>query len=267
MNKFITKHRAEIAGVLSGFDRMVFRGTLRSLSYPEGMKHYLWVNQVRLTDFGAHVHRVSERLKDACSAKADALRRPVQYLPSSADDKEALARAIATRDGIDEGLVCLLSCVEPCRTFEVYRNRGTHRLELVSRTRKCLFLYQYWMHPEFGFLNARIQTWFPFAIQVCLNGREWLARQMDHVGLRYVRRDNCFPWVAGWGRAQRLLAAQRRMPWPHRLDRIARALNPVHGEMFRTFPVRYYWMTYVQPVTPYTQSVEDRPGELPGLLR
>jgi hypothetical protein len=113
----------------------------------------------------------------------------------------------------------------------------------------------------------RIQTWFPFAIQVCLNGREWLARQMDHVGLRYVRRDNCFPWVAGWGRAQRLLAAQRRMPWPHRLDRIARALNPVHGEMFRTFPVRYYWMTYVQPVTPYTQSVEDRPGELPGLLR
>jgi hypothetical protein len=169
MHKFITKHQAEIAGVLSGFDRMVFRGTLQSLSYPEGMKHYLWVNQVRLTDFGAHVQRVSERLKDACSAQADALRRPVQYLTSSADDKEALARAIAARDGIDEGLVCLLSCVEPCRTFEVYRNRGTHRLELVSRTRKCLFLYQYWMHPEFGFLNARIQTWFPFAVQVCLN--------------------------------------------------------------------------------------------------
>ena len=28
-------------------------------------------------------------------------------------------------------------------------------------------------------MNARIQTWFPFRIQICLNGREWLARQMD----------------------------------------------------------------------------------------
>jgi hypothetical protein len=244
MHKFITKHCDEIAGVLSGFDRVVFRGTLRSLSYPDGMMHYLWAHQVRLTDFGTHVQRVSERLKEACRARADALGRPVQYLTSGADDKEALARAIAARDGIDEGLVCLLSCVEPCRTFEVYRNRETHRLELVSRTRKCLFLYQYWMHPEFGFLNARIQTWFPFAVQVCLNGREWLARQMDRVGLPYVRRDNCLPWVADWARAQRLLDTQRRTPWPRRLDRIAQALNPVHGELFRAFPVRYYWTTY-----------------------
>jgi len=100
------------------------------------------------------------------------------------------------------------------------------------------------VHPEFGFLHARIQTWCPFPVQVCLNGREWLARQMDRVGLQYVRRDNCFPWVADWARAQRLLDAQRRTPWPRRLDRIARGLNPVHGEMFRAFPVRYYWTTY-----------------------
>jgi|SRR3989442_9431506 hypothetical protein len=34
--------REEIAGVLSGFDRLVFRGTLRSINYPEGMMGYLW---------------------------------------------------------------------------------------------------------------------------------------------------------------------------------------------------------------------------------
>ncbi len=244
MDKFITKHRDEIAGVLSGFDRVVFRGTLRSLSYPKGMMAYLWANQVRLTDFGGHVLQVSESLKHACRAKAEALGRPMQYLPSAAESKEELARAIAAREGIKDGLVCLLSCVEPCRTFEVYRNRETHRLELVSRTRKCLFLYQYWMHPEFGFMNARIQTWFPFSVQVCLNGREWLARQMERVGMKYVRQDNCFPWVEHWGRAQRLLAGQLKTPWPQWLDRIARELNPVQGQMFRTFPVRYYWTTY-----------------------
>ena len=193
MHEFITKHRDEIAGVVSGFDRMVFRGWLRSLSYPEGMKHYLWANQVRLVDSGPHVQEVSAGVKAAVQERAEALQRPVHYLASATEDKEALARAIAVRDGIDDGLVCLLTCVEPCQTFEVYRNRDRRRLELVVRTRKCLFLYQYWIHPEFGFMNARIQTWFPFTVQVCLNGREWLARQMDRAGLPYVRHDNCFP--------------------------------------------------------------------------
>ena len=161
MNKFIMKYQDAISGVLSGYDRIVFRGSLRSLNYPEGMKHYLWATQVRLVEFGVHVHQVSERLKAAVRGQAEAMRRPDHYLDSASTDKEQFARAIAARDGIREGLVCLLGCVEPCRTFEVYRNRESHRLELVARTRKCLFLYQYWMDPEFGFLNARIQTWFP----------------------------------------------------------------------------------------------------------
>ena len=70
------------------------------------------------------------------------------------------------------GLVCVLTCVEPCRTFEIYRDRDTKQLHLQPRVRKCLFLYHYTVHPVFGFLNTRIQTWFPFSIQICLNGRE-----------------------------------------------------------------------------------------------
>jgi hypothetical protein len=37
MQEFIAKHKEEIAEVLSCFDRLVFRGTLRSISYAEGM--------------------------------------------------------------------------------------------------------------------------------------------------------------------------------------------------------------------------------------
>jgi hypothetical protein len=50
--------------------------------------------------------------------------------------------------------------------------------------------------------NARIQTWFPFNIQIGLNGREWLARQMDREGLRYQQQENCFPWIENYPRAQ-----------------------------------------------------------------
>src|SRR5216684_8752514 len=41
MKEFIARHAQGIAGVLSGFDRLVFRGTLRPISYPEGMMGYL----------------------------------------------------------------------------------------------------------------------------------------------------------------------------------------------------------------------------------
>ena len=33
MHEFIARHQEQIVGVLSGFDRLVFRGTLRSVAY------------------------------------------------------------------------------------------------------------------------------------------------------------------------------------------------------------------------------------------
>ncbi len=190
MKEFIAKHRHEITGVLSGFDRLVFRGTLRSLSHVNGMQMYLAMNKVLLKEFGRHVQQVSEQLKQASLAQAGQLQRPIQYLVSSQTNKEALAREIAARDGIGRGLICIFTAVELCRSFEVYRNREKQRLELVPRWRKCLFLYHYSIHPRWGFMHARIQSWFPFSIQVCLNGREWLGRQMQSAGLQFVQHDN-----------------------------------------------------------------------------
>ena len=244
VQQFIAKHQDEIAGVLSGFDRLVLRGTLRSIAYAEGMHQYLWNNQVLLKDFGSHVEQVSQRLKAASLGEAKAAGRPVRYLASAEVSKEDIARRIAADDGITHGPVCVLTSVEPCRTFEIYRNRDTKHLELQPRVRKCLFLYHYAVHPVFGFLNARIQTWFPFSIQICLNGREWLARQMDAVGLSYLRHDNCFPWVEDWPRAQHLLDQQLTVEWPALLDGIARTLNPIHDEIFQARPTTYYWTTY-----------------------
>ena len=44
----------------------------------------------------------------------------------------------------------------------------------------------------------RLQTWFPFTVHVGMNGREWLARQMDQSRHWLTqRRDNCFAWNRG----------------------------------------------------------------------
>ncbi len=119
MQQFIAKHQDQIAGVLSGFDRLVLRGTLRSIAYSQGMSQYLWSNQILLKDFGSHVEQVSERLKAASLAEVVAAGRPVRYLASSTVSKEKIARRIAAEDGMTGGPVCVLTCVEPCRTFQI----------------------------------------------------------------------------------------------------------------------------------------------------
>ena len=182
MGPFIQRHEDNVTGVLSGLDRLVLRGTLRTLSYTAGMMNFLYEIGVLLKEFGGYVERTTKQLRAACYEMAQKLDRPVIYLPSSQPSKEALAQQIAARDAVSGGLICLLSCVEPCLSYEIRRDREQQRLVLEPRQRKCLHIYHYWIDPVFGFMSARLQTWFPFTIQICLNGREWLARQLGVCG-------------------------------------------------------------------------------------
>lgn len=65
MKRFIQRFSDKITGILSGFDRLVLRGTLRSIAYPKGMMHLLWNKQVLLKDFGAYAQTVTEELHAA----------------------------------------------------------------------------------------------------------------------------------------------------------------------------------------------------------
>lgn len=244
MKEFIARYGGLLQGVVSGWDRLVLRGSLRALSFVGGMRQYLWEEQVLLKDFGSHVEQISRRLKEASVEEARRLGRPVRYLPSSKVSKEEIAQAWARERPNQYGLLGVMTGVEGCRSFEVHRNREARQLELVVRWRKCLFLYHYWQHPVFGMMSARIQSWFPFPIQVCLNGRAWLAEQMKAAGLRFARADNCFVWVEDFVRAQKLAQQQLRMRWVPMLREIRQALNPLHEEMFQRFRVNYYWSTY-----------------------
>jgi hypothetical protein len=241
MLSFLTRFAAVVRGVLCGFDRLFFCGALRRLSYVRGLQHYLWENGVRFQDFGRHSREVSERLEEASLREARRLGREVLYLNSAQHSKEDVARRIAERDRIRGGLICVLRSVDPCMSFDVHKNYRTRKLEIGYRQRKCVHLYHYQIHPVFGFMHARIQTWFPFRIYVCLNGREWLARQMDRARLHYVRRDNTFTWLEDLDRAQALFDQQLRADWSGLLGGLARSLNPAHAEIFAKFPVGYYW--------------------------
>jgi hypothetical protein len=241
VKSFVQTLAGLVLGVLSGFDRLMFRGYLRQLSYPGGMQCYCNFNGVKLTEFKAHAQRQTERLIEASQAEAQRSGRPIQYLASPQLRKEDVARKIAERDGITDGLVAVFRCVEPCASFTLRGNGGTKKLEFRPEVRKCLHLYHYYQHPVFGFLYARVQTWLPYTIQVGLNGREWLARQLDAAGLDYRRHDNCLTWVEDLPRAQRLLDGQLRARWPQLLDAVRARVHPCHPELLGKLRADYYW--------------------------
>jgi hypothetical protein len=241
MLPFLTKFAAVVRGVLSGFDRLFFCGTLRRLSHCRGLQNYLWAQRIPYKDFAAHSVEVSARLEQASLRLAQELGREVRYLNSAQYRKEDIAREIAARDHVRSGLICVLRSVDPCMSFQINKNHRTGKLEIHYRQRKCLHLYHYQIHPVFGFMHARIQTWFPFRVYVCLNGREWLARQLDQAKLHYVRRDNTFTWLEDVAQAQALLDRQIHTDWPSLLGGLAEALNPAHADLFAKYPCRYYW--------------------------
>jgi hypothetical protein len=244
VERFIAQFADLIIGTLCGFDRLVFRGHLRRIIYPAGMRLFLSVRGIRFKAFREFMVQTTDRLQQVAEATVRKQGRPVRYLESSKDDKEAIAREIARTDDIRQGLIALLTCVEPCHTFKLGSNPQTGAREIRKKFGRCLHHYYYVIDPVFGFMNARIQTWFPFSIQICINGREWLARQMDHAGLTYERRDNCFVRISDFTQAQRLMDRQLRASWPGLLNRIACLLNPLHDDIFQDFPVNYYWSVY-----------------------
>lgn len=240
MKGFIERHRDRIFGMVSGFDRLLLRGTLRSISYVDGLKRFLGARSILLKDFGEFANRCTAQIvahaeKIACDA-----RRPYIYLKSSSIRKEDYAREIAERDQIERGLVCVLYAVEPCMSFDIHRNREEKRLQLVSRQRKCRFFYFYFVDREFGLMHIRLQCWIPFEVQVCLNGHSYLGRQMEREGIPFEQRNNAFTFIGNIPRAQALFDRLNTRNWPKTLSRLSHRVNPLlQGLLTGVFD--YYW--------------------------
>jgi DNA-binding MarR family transcriptional regulator len=239
---FLDKFGAHVTGVLSGFDRLRLRGTLRMLFDPRLFELYLGCCHVMIKSFKRFSEKLTQRVRAAAYESFERAGRPIEYLRSAEISKEDLARQIAQRDGITEGRVVLFSALEPCLSYKVRGQRETKEIHMALETCKCTHLYHYYMHPVFGLMHVRVQTWFPYTLDVCLNGREWLSRQMDEHGIGYRQQENCFVWVEDAAKAQDLLDAQLRTDWPQALDALLEEVHPLHREI--TAPLahlKYYW--------------------------
>jgi hypothetical protein len=240
MKKFLQRHGEQILGVLSGFDRIRLRGALRLLQTAGGVVSWLQQRGWPLESFVDVAESMTKRLCRRTEQLAEEAGRKVIYLAEKTD-KEDLVQAIRQEQGVaDNGLVAVLSAVEPVASYTQYRSKTTSFLR--RGMRKCKHYYFYWEDGRFGLCHVRLATWFPFDCHILLNGREWLARQLDAEGIGYLRRDNCFIGIEDFARAQRLADGQPRLPWPGQLNRLLRRAHPLHAEFFGgDAAIDYYW--------------------------
>jgi len=247
MDTFQSIHQDSIIGTLTTFDRMIFKGHL-TMFYPNGaFGRFLNRQGILLKDFKPYVETVSGKIKQHVEELAIQSGRPFRYLESAmtakkGQSKEGLAQQIAREDNVQEGLICVFSTLEPCSTFTVRGNHASHKLEVVRRQSKCLHYYFYYLDAELVFIHVRLQSWFPFQMQVYVNGRECLARYLDQQGIAYERYDNTFTRIDNLEAAHSFCEKFSHFEWPQVLNALANRVNPILNTIQAAGFGSYYWV-------------------------
>jgi hypothetical protein len=239
MNAFLQRFECFVAGVLHGFDRLRFRGSKRQLCHVAGMMSWLGAMRILLKDFKLWARDTTLSVCQQIEGPAEEAGL-YRYLNNSQDSKEETALRMAAEQKRTEGLIAVLGCVEPCQVMQVRGNPQTKMLELRVELAKCKHYYHYYLDARYGLRYTRLQSWFPFTMHIGLNGRDWLAKQLDRAGIAYRKKDNCFPWLADFQAAQKLADRQLTTDWPALLTRWAQQSNPLEKTLLAC-PVPYYW--------------------------
>ena len=259
----MAKHQKDVMGILHSFDRIRLQGSLRYLYCPDVFLEYLSKAKVLLKNFKDFATGLTAEVCADAAELARSLGRPFLYLNSTAIGKEETTCEIIQRDGIKEGLVAVFRCVEPCRTYKAHGNRQTKMLDLTLESGKCLHLYFYVLHPRLGLLHLRLQTWFPYLIHICINGHEWLARQMDQKDLAYRKADNRFTWIEDMTLAQELADQQLKTDWVGLCEDLRQSYHRLHEKIVAPLHgISYYWTApqteFASDILFRSQTVLDR---------
>jgi hypothetical protein len=234
-------YKDKIMGAIRGLDRIRFRGTLRWLASQRGLSTFMGHCNILLKEFSVWVEGLTAMIRQSCVSMADELGIEVRYLNSAGIDKEKLARHIANEKGITEGSICMFSVVEPCIAPMVKGNKATKKLEVTMTSRKCVWIYHYFNDLQFGFGHVRLQSWVPFNVFVCLNGRHWLERMLQDNGIDYIKDGNCFPWIEDIEAAQKIMDNQLGTDWTKLLNRLALSICPALSQVLKPLSPYYYW--------------------------
>jgi len=232
-----------VVGVTSGFDRIVFQGVIRPLMFVDGAMNFFRRRNILFVDARDWVLARTDRLVKAIDTwSRDNCGEGTTYLSSSSIRKDEAARTRQQAKGISSGLIGTWSCLERNRSYRIAYGEGAPVLKSTWAPHKHVYIYL--DHPQLGFMSVRIQTWFPYRIQIALNGREWAARQLEKTGVGFEKLTNKFLHVDDYDVLQRIFDQQLNTNWPALLDSLVPLGFPTLQETLG--PKLGYWWTLWQ---------------------
>ena len=241
MNPLIQKFPDLVKGTISGFDRIVFKGLIRPLAHVNGVIGFCHRRGILNKQYRDWMMEQSAALIEAVeSYSTRECGHPVTHIPSLHTSKEDLARTRQMAEGIDTGLLGVWSCVESGSSYRAAFCADSGFPQLRRRWAPCKHLYFYFDDSRLGFMNVRLQTWFPYHIQVCMNGREWLRRSLMQKKVGFRRHRNKLLHIDDCTLAQEVLDAQLDARWPKLLDGFLPTVFPTMQSTLGP-DLSYYW--------------------------
>lgn len=241
MNIFLAKFKDVIKGMITGFDRIVFKGSILPISHEEGAMSFFRARRIRNSDFKRWAMEQTKLVVESAEQFARKhTGRGIDMIFSPKVRKDELARRRQQEMGLQSGVIGVWSAMETCWSYRSKYSAEIGHPQLRQDHMKCKHLYFYLDHPRYGFMNIRLQTWFPYHIQMAFNGREWLRRSLEKAGIDFVVRGNKFVHIADYVRAQRLLDRQLDTRWDRMLGGFLADVFPAQKTILGPY-LSYYW--------------------------
>jgi hypothetical protein len=239
VSSFVAKFSSLIVWALSCFDRVIFKGHL-PISRPSEFEKFVdYRLKMRRCDFlKTTAPQWSERIVDHAKHFAHEQGRLFEYRQGEVD-KDAWAKEHVRQQGVQEGLVGILCVQECCPTFKLVPGEGRPGFQVRSVPQRVL--YYYFLDKDLGLMHVRLQTWAPFTCQVYVNGHDYVARQLTQRGYGFVQQDNAFVHLDHPAETQQIANRFPKLPWPRLLERYARLVNPLLGDVLKG--LTHYWVT------------------------
>ena len=232
------RHKDQIAGLLSCYDRIIIQGTVPGWCYASGMTGYFYARQMRIFDYPKWAQPLREALRANMERVAAENGIEIEFVRSRKSfRKEDRVKEVLSKRGEHPGVVCILSAMEPCGSYKPWHDKKTHKTYLKPDDGKCLHYYVYFIDEDWGLCSLRVPTWCPFRLQFYCNGHSVVARQMSQRNIEYRVLDNAFGWIADFERAQKLADELQVKRLHRKLDGFADRYCPV----VKQFELNYHW--------------------------
>ena len=177
---------------LESIDRMYLNAYVPDLQWARGAVSFFRFHQQRTYASGALMSPISRRFVSKIEAYAARHEVPLIRFEKG-ERKEDVARRHRADFSESEGVYLIGKAQEKARVFRTerrYDERGLPYPWIVRSSAMVNQYYFYCLDRDFGPFFLKFCSYFPYNAKLCLNGHEYLKRQLDKRGIGYEALDN-----------------------------------------------------------------------------